>query len=135
MKIQMREVEGGVKIVDFSGNLVLDQGRSALRQVVISLLNQGQMKIILNFDRVGHVDGAVLGELVNCWKKAQNLGSEIKLLNLSSRLRQIVEVTNLSLLFGEDYDDQRQAIASFREPSDARLLGLAPTYSEALHSS
>jgi len=126
MKIRIRELEGGIQIVDFRGKLTLDQGSLGLRQAVVNLLNQRGTKIILNFGQVNHMDGGALGELVSCWKEAQSVGAKIKLLNLSSGLKQVMEITKLSTLFGEDYSDQQKAIISFREQPETELLNLAP---------
>jgi anti-sigma B factor antagonist len=118
MKIHVRDVQDGIKILDCTGKLTLGNGTLAFHQAVLDLFQEGQTKVILNFDQVSHLDGAALGELVGCWKRARAVGVEIKLLNPSGRLRQIMEMTQVSSLFGGSYSQEWEAIASFRESHD-----------------
>ena len=115
MKIHLREAEGGVKIVDCVGKLILEEGTTALRQTVLELYYQGQRKILLNLGAVAHIDGAGLGELVSCLVIARHIGAELKLMRLSSRLIQLMERTQLLPLFGGNYPDEKEALASFLE--------------------
>ncbi len=102
------------------GKLTLDKGTAALRHSFLNLFHKGTTKILLNLDEVSHLDGAALGELVNCWKRARAVGAGIKFLNLSSRLNQVMEITKLLSLFGGSYSQDREAIASFRASLDSR---------------
>jgi len=122
VKIRIRDVEGGIKIVDCIGKLTLDKGSVRLGQAVLNLLDKGWTKIILNLGEVSHLDGAALGELVSCWKRARVLGAEIKLLNLSGRLNRVMDMTKLSSLFGGRYCDEPKAIASFRNPPETKFF-------------
>ena len=126
MKIHVRNVQGGIKVVDCVGKLTLGEGTLALREVFLNLFDEGQTKIILNFEKVSHLDGAALGELVGCWKRARAVGTEIKLLKLSHRLAQMMEMTKVSSLFGASYSQESDAIASFREPRHSEPLKLIP---------
>jgi anti-anti-sigma factor len=122
MKIAIRNCEGGIKVVDCNGRLTAEEGRLELCEVIVRLSTSGWTKIILNLREVTHLDGAALGELVNCWKKAQALGTEIRLLNLSARLFHLLEITKVSTLFGGYYSDEREAMASFRSRPEAEPL-------------
>jgi len=126
MKIHVRNVQGGIKVVDCVGKLTLGEGTLALREVVLKLFDEGQTKIVLNFDKVSHLDGAALGELVGCWKRARAVGIEIRLLKLSHRLARMMEMTKVLSLFGSSYFQESDAIASFREPLHSDLLKLVP---------
>jgi anti-anti-sigma factor len=113
VKVDIREAEGGVKIVDCAGKLILDKGTATLRQTVLELYYQGQTKILLNLEAVAHIDGAGLGELVSCLVTARHIGSELKLMKLSNRLIKLMEKTQLLPLFGGNYSDEKEALASF----------------------
>jgi anti-anti-sigma factor len=113
MKINIREAQGGVKIVDCVGKLIVDKGTATLRQTVLELYYQGQSKILLNLGDVAHVDGTGLGELVSCLVIARHIGAELKLMKLSNRLVELMEKTQLLPLFGGNYSDEREALASF----------------------
>jgi anti-anti-sigma factor len=93
----------------------LGKGTAALHHVVFNLFSRGPTKIILNLGEVTHLDGAGLGELVSCWKRAQPIGVEIKLLKLSHRLAEVMEMTKLLSLFDGSYSDEGEVITSFQE--------------------
>jgi anti-sigma B factor antagonist len=117
MKILIRDVGAGVNILDCLGKLTLDNGERRCVRPSSSFRN-GRTKSILNLGEVSHVDGAALGELVSCWKRACAIGAQIRLLNLSGRLSQVMEITKLLSLFGGSYSEEREAISSFREPPE-----------------
>jgi anti-anti-sigma factor len=113
MKINIREAEGGVKIIDCAGKLIVDKGTATLRQTVLELYYQGQSKILLDLGDVAHVDGGGLGELVSCFLIARHIGAELKLMKLSNRLIELMEKTRLLPLFGGNYSNEKEALASF----------------------
>jgi anti-anti-sigma factor len=113
MKINIREAEGGVKIIDCAGKLIVNKGTTTLRQTVLELYYQGQIKILLNLGDVAHIDGTGLGELVSCLVIARHIGAELRLMKLSNRLVELMEKTQLLTLFGRNYSNEKEALASF----------------------
>ena len=113
MKSHQRRV-GDVIIVDLNGRLTLGAGDVELRRIVQDVLEQGGKQILLNLDKVGYMDSSGTGELVSCFTSAANRGAKLKLLNLSSRIRDLLQFTQLISVF-ENYSDEAEAIASFDE--------------------
>ena len=111
MKLTTREVSG-VSIVDLSGKITLGEGGVALREEVRKLLAEGKKKIVLNLAEVNYIDSSGLGELVSSYTAVQNAGGELKLLNLTSKVRDLLVITKLVTVF-DVKDDEASAVSSF----------------------
>jgi len=111
MTFKTREV-GGVTIVDLSGKITLGEGGITLREEVRKLLGEGQKKIVLNLAEVNYIDSSGLGELVSAYTAVKNAGGELKLLNLTSKVRDLLVITKLVTVF-DVKDDEAAAVSSF----------------------
>ncbi|RMH22890.1 MAG: anti-sigma factor antagonist [Acidobacteria bacterium] len=115
MKITHREEEG-ISILDLDGRLTIGDGDVALRRVVTDVLRAGAKKILLNLQRVKAMDSSGLGELVRLKATAAKHGAVVKLLHVEDKVQQVLTMTRLIGVF-ETYDDEIDAVASFREPA------------------
>ena len=111
IKISTRQVED-VTVVDVSGRITLGEETSALRQAVRDLISQGKKKIVLNLAEVSYIDSSGVGELVACYTAARNQGGEMKLLNLTKKVHDLLQVTKLYTIF-DIKDDEFMAVKSF----------------------
>jgi anti-sigma B factor antagonist len=111
MTLTTREV-GGVTIVDLSGKITLGEGGVTLRDEVRKLVAAGQKKIVLNLADVNYIDSSGLGELVSAYTAVKNAGGELKLLNLTSKVRDLLVITKLVTVF-DVKDDEASAVSSF----------------------
>src|SRR4029077_6455013 len=103
----------GVTIVDLSGRIVLGEGGSAgLRDLVHNLAKEGIKKILLNLRNVDFVDSSGLGELVSAFTSMRSQGGELKLLNLTTRVHALLQITKLLTLF-DITDDEATSVSSF----------------------
>lgn len=116
MTIQERVV-GSAAILDLDGKLVLGDGDVLLKDKVHSLVFQGRKQILLNLGKVAYVDSSGLGALVAASVTAKNNGGEIKLLNLTKRLQDLLTISKLVTVF-DCYDREDEALRSF--PSEAK---------------
>lgn len=112
MNIKIRHIEG-VTVMDLSGRITLGEGSVALREAVREALAAGSKKILLNVADVNYVDSAGLGELVGAYTSVKNAGGELKLLNISKKIKDLLVITKLVTVF-EVKNDEKEAIASFR---------------------
>ena len=108
----------GVVIVDTIGELRLGSGTDALRHVVRQLLNDGYRSILLNLRDVRHIDSSGVGELMSCYTSVRNHGGQLKLMNLSRHVHNLLELTKLYTIF-EVEDDERKAVASFTKAASS----------------
>ncbi len=113
MKHHERQVDG-VVIVALEGKLTLGSGDVQLRQLVTDLLERGENKILLDLAGVRYMDSSGTGELVSSYTSCANRGAQLKLLNLSSKVRDLLMFTQLISIF-EDFDDVAEAVHSFSE--------------------
>jgi anti-sigma B factor antagonist len=111
MKISTRQVDG-VTILDLSGRITLGEGSVQLRDAVRDLLAKGQKNILLNLADVNYIDSSGIGELVSAYTTVRNQGGELKLLNLTKKVHDLLQITKLYTVF-DVKDDEASAIASF----------------------
>ena len=111
LKITDRVVDG-VIVEALEGRIVLGEESSALREKVKSLLAAGQKKLVLNMDNVTYIDSSGLGTLVASHTSARTQGATLKLSNLGSKFREILQLTKLLTVF-EVYDSEAAAVSSF----------------------
>ncbi len=111
MKFITREVNG-VTILDLSGKITLGEGGLTLRDEVRSIVAKGSKKILLNLADVNYIDSSGLGELVSAFTAVKNAGGELKLLNLTKKVRDLLVITKLLTVF-DVKDDETAAIAAF----------------------
>lgn len=111
LQIQHREV-AHVAILDIAGRIILGDELDTLRSAVRDLISQGQKKIILNLAGVDYIDSSGVGELVGSFTAVRNAGGELKLLNLTQKVQDILYVTKLYTVF-DVRDDEFNAVKSF----------------------
>ena len=111
LKTNIRQVDG-VNIVDCSGRITLGEGSVVLRDIVKDLLSKGQKKILLNLGDVNYIDSSGIGELVSAYTTVRNQGGELKLLNLTKKVHDLLQITKLYTVF-DVKDDEASAIASY----------------------
>ncbi|PYR66065.1 MAG: anti-sigma factor antagonist [Acidobacteria bacterium] len=111
MSIQER-ASGSVTILDLNGKLVLGDGDTLLKDKIHSLMFQGRKQIVLNMGNVSFVDSTGLGALVATYVTAKNNGGQIKLVNLTKRLHDLLVISKLVNVF-ETFDSEDEAVRSF----------------------
>ena len=111
MKASTRQVEG-VTIVDLSGRITLGEGSVVLRDNIRDLLSKGDKKILLNLGNVSYIDSSGIGELVSAYTTVRNQGGELKLLNLTKKVHDLLQITKLYTVF-DVKDDEAAAITAF----------------------
>jgi anti-sigma B factor antagonist len=112
LAISSREVDG-VTVLDLSGRITLGEGSVQLRDAIRDLIGKGQQKILLDLGDVNYIDSSGLGELVSAYTSARNQGATVKLLKLTKKVHDLLQLTKLYTVF-DIYDDEASAIASFK---------------------
>lgn len=111
MDIKERVVDG-VSILDLSGKIVLGEGDLQVKERIKDLLGDGQRKILLNLGDVSYIDSAGLGALIGSYTTTKREGGQLKLVNLTKRIQDLLAITKLITVF-DTYDNEKEAIASF----------------------
>lgn len=111
MKVSTRQVDG-VTILDLSGRITLGEGSVTLRDAIRDLVNKGEKYILLNLGDVSYIDSSGIGELVSAFTSVKNSGGELKLLNLTKKVHDLLQITKLYTVF-DVKDDEASAVASF----------------------
>jgi anti-sigma B factor antagonist len=111
IKLNTRQV-GDVTVVDVAGRITLGEGSSTLRDNLRDLVGKGQKKVLLNLGEVSYIDSSGIGELVSGFTTVTNQGGQLKLLNLTKRVKDLLQITKLYTVF-DVHDDEAAAIRSF----------------------
>jgi anti-sigma B factor antagonist len=112
MQIEERVV-GDVTILDLKGKITLGEGDEALKAKVNALTAQGRKRILLNLAEVPYIDSAGLGEVVHTYTTVSRQGGQLKLVNLTKRITDLLSITKLLTVF-ETFDSEDEALQSFK---------------------
>jgi len=112
LSIASRELDG-VTVLDLSGRITLGEGSVQLREAIRDLISKGSKNILLNLGDVNYIDSSGLGELVGAYTTAKNQAAILKLLNLTKKVKDVLQLTKLYTVF-DIYDDEASAIASYK---------------------
>jgi anti-sigma B factor antagonist len=109
---------GSVTIVDIRGRIVLGEESAALRELVCDLLSKGHKNIVFNLGDVNYIDSSGLGNLVGAFTSVRKQEGELKLLNLTNKVHDLMQITRLYTVF-DIMDDEAVAVKSFAQSSVA----------------
>ena len=112
MTITQRQLDD-VVMLDLAGRIAIGEGTVILRERIQKMLNAGDRKFLLRLADVDYIDSSGLGELVSSFTKVKNQDGDLKLLQLTRRVRDLMQITKLLTVF-DVYDDEAEAINSFR---------------------
>src|SRR5208283_3025032 len=111
VKLNIRQV-GEVTVIDAAGRITLGDGASTLRDDIRDLAAKGDKKILMNLSEVSYIDSSGIGELVSGFTTVTNHGGQLKLLGLSKRFKDLLQITKLYTVF-EVHEEEASAIRSF----------------------
>jgi anti-sigma B factor antagonist len=112
MKSKVRDV-GDVRVLDLEGKITIGAGDIELRQNIEDSVAAGRKNILLNLKGVSHIDSSGIGEMVGCFTTVARKGGRMKLLNLTQKINDILQVTQLITVF-DVYDNEADALNSFK---------------------
>ncbi len=104
---------GAVTVVDIGGRITLGEGSALLRSTIKDLLAEGRNKIVLNLGDVNYIDSSGIGELVTGFTTVKKAGGDLKLLHLTKKVHDILQLTKLFTVF-EVFSDENVVIRSFQ---------------------
>ncbi len=113
MKAELRQVNS-VIVIDISGRITLGEGCSRLRQLIRDQLGKGHKHVLLNLGDVTYIDSSGIGELVSAFTAVSNQGGQLKLLSLTKKVHDLLQITKLYTVF-DVHDDEAKAIGSFEK--------------------
>jgi anti-sigma B factor antagonist len=117
MKSTLRQVDS-VIVVDLSGRITLGEGCTQLRELIREQLGKGTKSVLLNLADVTYIDSSGIGELVSAFTTVSNQGGQLKLLNLTKKVHDLLQITKLYTVF-DVHDDEAKAITSFEKAAGA----------------
>jgi anti-sigma B factor antagonist len=104
---------GDVQVVDWSGKITLGEETMAVRKTVRDIVQGGGKKLVINLADVNYIDSSGVGELVSTYTTVTNAGGQLKLLNLTKKIHEVLAITKLLTVF-DVYDNEKAAIGSFK---------------------
>ncbi len=103
---------GAITMLAVDGKLVLGASAEELRDKVLSCLQQGQQQFVVDLAKVPYMDSSGLGELVQAYASVTKKGGALKLMHLTTKLRDLLVITKLATVF-DCFDTEEAALASF----------------------
>ncbi len=104
---------GDVSVLDVSGRITLGESSSILRESLRECAGARHPSVLLNLEEVNYIDSSGIGELVSGYTNIRDAGGQLKLLNLTKRVKDLLQITKLYTVF-EVFDDEAAAIQSFK---------------------
>lgn len=104
--------DGDVTILDVEGKILLGEGDVQLKRKIDELVEQQKTNLVLNLANVPYMDSGGLGEIVRSFTTVKRAGGELKLLNATARINDLLTITKLYTVF-DIHDDEAKAVASF----------------------
>lgn len=111
MKSQIRDVDD-IRVISLSGKITIGTGDVMLRQLINESLEAGHSKLLLDLAGISAIDSSGIGEMVACYTSAKNRDAQLKLVNLSPKINDILQVTQLITVF-DVFDNEEEAIEAF----------------------
>ena len=102
-----------VVILDLSGRIKMGEGTLILRDQIQKRLTAGDRKFLLNLEDVDYIDSSGLGELVTTFTTVRNQGGLLKLLNLTHRVQDLLQITKLLTVF-EVFNSEAEALKTMK---------------------
>jgi len=112
VKLTNRQV-GDVTVVDAAGRITLGEGASTFRDAIRDMVAKGNKKLLINLSEVSYIDSSGIGEMVSGFTTMTNSGGQLKLVGLSKRVKDLLQITKLYTVF-EAFDDETEAVRSFK---------------------
>jgi anti-sigma B factor antagonist len=103
---------GDVTILDMTGSVRMGEGAVSLRNSIRSLNDEGKKKILLNLAAVKNIDSSGIGELIANYTTISRDGGQLKLLNLTDKIQNLLVITKLLTVF-DSFDNEAEALSSF----------------------
>jgi anti-sigma B factor antagonist len=104
---------GDVTILDLTGDVRIGEGAISLRDSIRNLADQGKKNVLLNLAGVKYMDSTGVGELIANYTTIKRQGGQLKLLNLTDRIQNLLVITKLLTVF-DSYDNEAEALKSFQ---------------------
>ena len=104
---------GDVTVLDLAGKITIGEGSVSLRSAIRRLIEEGKKKILLNLGQVSYVDSSGIGELVSSFTTINREGGQLKIVNLTQKIQDLLAITKLLTVF-DVYDDEATALNSFK---------------------
>ena len=104
---------GDVTVLDMDGRITIGEGSVALRTVIRRLIEEGKKKVLLNMSGVGYIDSSGIGEIVSSYTAVNKEHGQLKLLNLTQKLQDLLAITKLLTVF-DVYESEDEALNSYK---------------------
>jgi anti-sigma B factor antagonist len=111
MKMTQRQHQG-VTILYPEGKITLGDGDQELGEAVRTVLEEGALKVIINFNKVNYLDSSGVGELVGCYTSVKNKGGELRICGMNSRIFNLITMTSLHSVF-DVKETEEESLAGF----------------------
>jgi anti-sigma B factor antagonist len=106
--------QGDVMVLELSGKIMGGPDHEKFQNEIKNLIAEGNVDILLNMAKVNWVNSTGLGILVSAFHTLKKNGGQLKIACVSDRIDNILNVTQLKLVF-ETFPTLEEGLASFNQ--------------------
>lgn len=106
------KIAGAVAILDFSGKIMGGPDAGLLNDKLHELIDNNQVRVVADLGNVDWMNSSGLGILIQGLNTMRNNGGDIKLANVTERIKSLLMITKLTRIF-EIFDTVDDAVAGF----------------------
>jgi len=111
--MQIKEqIEGDVVVLSLRGNLMGEPETSEFRDKIKDLVRDGFLKIVLDVSKIKWLNSSGLGALISALATVNNGGGDMRLANVTEKIKSLFMITQLIKVF-KTFDTSERAVASF----------------------
>lgn len=111
LTLTIRRATDHIIIIEASGRLVAGDEATKLRDLVKSLMSQGERFLVLNLAGVSYMDSSGLGLLLSIYATVRGQGGDVKLVNVGDRVKDLLRMTKLTEVF-QIFESENRALAA-----------------------
>jgi anti-sigma B factor antagonist len=90
-----RKCEPGVTVIELSGQLTLGRESGRIETAVLTALNEGAQKVVIDLSQVGYVDSTGIGVIAYCFGKISQKGAQAAVSGAKGLVMDVLKMTRL----------------------------------------
>ena len=108
MKLNSRE-QDSVIILEPKGKIMGGPDATVLKEAIRDYVNQNKKNVVIDLAEVDWMNSTGLGIMISCLKTVREAGGEMKLANVTDKIKSLLTITKLITVF-DAYNSTDEAI-------------------------
>ncbi len=108
MKLNSRE-QDAVVILEPKGKIMGGPDATVLKEAIRDYVNQNKKDVVIDLAEVDWMNSTGLGIMISCLKTVREAGGEMKLANVTEKIKSLLTITKLITVF-DAYNSTEEAV-------------------------